>query len=73
MRLDQMVLNGTPNPLAPHYYIHDFVPGRYLVVQPRKGHSTIFRVKDGYSTPTALAMARKRGFKPLYVVRAEYR
>lgn len=57
--------------LLPHAYQHDLVvPAVYVVVEPKKGHSTIFRLRDG-AVEGGLAEARRRGFKPLYVVRAK--
>lgn len=57
-------------PLKPHSYQHDMVlPASYIVVEPKKGHSTTFRI-EGQEKERALADARRRGFKPLYVVNA---
>jgi hypothetical protein len=58
------------NPLAPHSYQHDFVPGEYLVVQPKKGISVTFRIRPNHGKKSALSDAKKRGFKPLYIINA---
>jgi len=57
--------------LAPHQYQHDLVlPASYIVVEPKKGHSTTFRVREGCETSSGLFEVRRRGFRPLYVIRA---
>lgn len=64
---------GQPTtPLAPHAYMHDLVvPASYVIVRPVRGHSTIFRIRDGWDVKQALTAVRARSFKPLYVIHAK--
>jgi hypothetical protein len=61
------------NPLMPHMYVHQFRFGSYLVVRPKKGHSTIFAVREGFSIKEAVAACRRRGFAVDYAITARQR
>lgn len=64
--------SGAQSALVPHQYMHDLVvPASYIVVKPKKGHSTTFRVAENVSVAAAILSTRSRGFEPLYVINAK--
>lgn len=60
--------SGT-TPLIAHSFHNEMFAGRYLMVQPQRGKELVFRIHDAYKTWEAIAVAKRRGYTPLYVVR----
>lgn len=59
--------------LKPHAFIHALEPGRYMVVNTVRKCDVIFQIRKTHSTWYALETARKRAFKPLYIVNVKPR
>jgi len=57
-------------PVAPQSFVHEMREGRFVQVQDARKCYIVFYIREGHSTPEALKELRRRGFKPICVIRA---